>query len=52
MPLTGAHTSTALTLPDVYVAGQEGAVLVSALCSTGAAEEQLPGPGEAEGLWL
>jgi len=52
MPLTGAHTTTALALPDVYIAGQEGTVPVSALSSTGAAEQQLPGPGEAKGLWL
>jgi len=50
--LTGAHASTAVTLPAVNSVAQVGAPSVGPFCSTGAAEEQLPGPGEANGLWL
>ena len=49
--LTGAHASTAVTLPAVNSVAQVGASSVGPFCSTGAAEEQLPGPGEANGLW-
>lgn len=40
----GAHASTAVTLPAVNSVAQVGAPSVGPFCSTGAAEEQLPGP--------
>jgi len=52
LPLTGAHASTGFALPSVCVVAQVGAAPVSAFRSTGAAQEQLPGPGETNGLGL
>ena len=52
LPLTGACTSTGVAFPGVSAHGPEGAAPVRAFCGTGAAEEQLPGPEEANGLWL
>ena len=52
LPLTSARTSAGVALPRVSAGGPEGAVPVGAFCGTGAAEEQPPAPGEANGLWL
>jgi len=49
LPLTGAQASTAVALPAVHATAQVGAPYVGALGSAGAAQEQLPGPGEANG---
>ena len=52
LPLTNGLTSTGIALPGASSAVPVGAVPVRAICGTGAAEEQLPEPGEANGLWL
>ena len=44
--LTVVHASTAGALPGACSVGQVGAAPVGAFGSTGAAQEQLPGPGE------
>ena len=49
LPLTGALSSTGVALPAGCALTQEGAAPMGALCSTGAAEEQLPGPGKPTG---
>jgi len=43
--LTSAHAGTGVALPRVCAVAQVGAVPVSAFCSTGTAQKQLPGPG-------
>lgn len=50
LPLTGAQASTAVTLPADHHVPQAGAASVGALRGTGAAQEQLAGPGAAKGF--
>lgn len=47
---TCAKTSTAVTLPSGSPCCQARAAPVGALSSTGDAQEQFPGPGEANGF--
>ena len=51
LPLTGTQASTSVAVPLVRSDARVGAFSVGALRSTGAARDQLPGPGEAKGLW-
>ena len=51
LPLTGTQASTAVALPGGGCVAQAGAPSVGAHSSTGAAQDQLPRPGEAKGLW-
>lgn len=50
-PLTGTQASTSVAVPLVRSDARVGAFSVGALRSTGAARDQLPGPGEEKGLW-
>lgn len=50
LPLTGAQASTAVTLAADHHVPQAGAASVGALRGTGAAQEQLAGPGAAKGF--